>query len=225
MVQQVRLDYMHLVCLGVTKLLIRLWIKPRTKASLNIIELEQLSSNFVSLIPWISNSLNYRFNKPQPILELKNWKATTFRLFLNYAGPIILLNVLPVEYLQHFNTFHCAIRILSDSRTYLQHNDCAKQLLIYFACQLKNLYSEHTVTWNVHNLCHLTHDAKNFGPLDSFSAFDFENYMQVIKRMIRKKPQPLQQLHRQLTEKSHFTKTLKKPLPIHWHVASSNLIY
>ena len=42
----------------------------------------------------------------------------------------------------------------------------------------------------------------NYGCLDMFSAFPFENYFQEMKKMLRKSAQPLQQLHRRLIEKS-----------------------
>lgn len=38
-------------------------------------------------------------------------------------------------------------------------------------------------------------DVKNFNVLDSFSAFKFENFMQYLKRLIRKSHKPLQQLN------------------------------
>lgn len=53
---------------------------------------------------------------------------------------------------------------------------------------------------NVHNLLHLCADVRKFGSLDSFSAFRFENYMMTIKRMIRKREKPLQQIARRYSE-------------------------
>ena len=120
----------------------------------------------------------------------------TFRLFLNYAGPIILQNVLSKEYLEHFNTFNCAIRILSDPTKYLKYNDYVKKLLIYFVCKFKSLYRENFATWNVHNIVHLGDDSKEFGPLDEYGALDIECFVQDIKRMIRKTGQQLQQINR-----------------------------
>lgn len=52
----------------------------------------------------------------------------------------------------------------------------------------------------MHNLIHLAADAKIFGVLDNFSAFAFENYLQQIKKLIRKASQPLQQLCRRYQE-------------------------
>lgn len=39
-----------------------------------------------------------------------------------------------------------------------------------------------------------------FGPLDDFSAFPFENYMQTIKKMLRKAEKPLEQLYNRISE-------------------------
>lgn len=54
---------------------------------------------------------------------------------------------------------------------------------------------------NVHNLVHLVDNLKRFGSLDNFSAFKFENYMQVLKKYIRKAERPLQQVVRRYIEK------------------------
>lgn len=67
--------------------------------------------------------------------------------------------------------------------------------------RFKHLYGKEFVTLNVHSLIHLARDVKLYGPLDSFRAFDFENYMQFLKKILRKRAKPLQQLHRRLKEK------------------------
>lgn len=73
-----------------------------------------------------------------------------------------------------------------------QYLDYAQQLLNHFVENFKILYSEHKVSHNVHNLIHMPDDVKNFNVLDSFSAFKFENFMQYLKRLIRKSHKPLQ---------------------------------
>jgi len=50
------------------------------------------------------------------------------------------------------------------------------------------------VTYNMHNLIYLAVDAKRLGPLDSFSAFLFENYRFILKKFLRKFDKPLQQI-------------------------------
>lgn len=67
------------------------------------------------------------------------------------------------------------------------------------------LYGKDNTIYTVHNLIHLSDDAKQFGPLDSFSTFPFENYLHSLKRLLRKY-EPLPQLHRRLIEKSTANK-------------------
>jgi len=47
---------------------------------------------------------------------------------------------------------------------------------------------------------HLSDCVRLFGSLDNFSAFPFENFMQKLKKMVRKSSQPLQQVIRQIVE-------------------------
>lgn len=54
---------------------------------------------------------------------------------------------------------------------------------------------------NVHSLVYLVNDVKRFGLLDNFSAFKFENYMQILKKYIREADKPLQQVVRRYIEK------------------------
>ena len=47
---------------------------------------------------------------------------------------------------------------------------------------------------------HLADDVLNFGPLDAFSAFPFENHLQSIKRLLRKLDKLLPQVIRRIQE-------------------------
>jgi len=69
---------------------------------------------------------------PTTVEELDRWKATEFRIFLLYLGPILLYKYFPYNYLKHFTPFHCAIQILCNPQDYLNNNQYAKELLLYF---------------------------------------------------------------------------------------------
>lgn len=60
--------------------------------------------------------------------------------------------------------------------------------------------------YNFHNLLHLTADAENFGALDNFSAFPFENFMTKIKQMVRSHSHPLQQVAKRMGELKYLPK-------------------
>src|SRR5713101_4936965 len=78
--------------------------------------------------------------------------------------------------------------------------DYAHSLFVHFVQSFGELYGEEYISHNVHGLIHLCDDVRKFGSLDSFSAFKFENYMQHLKKCLRKPDQPLQQLVRRFLE-------------------------
>jgi len=69
-----------------------------------------------------------------------------------------------------------------------------------FVSDIQKLYYSELLTYNMHSLVHLSEDVKIHGKLDNFSAFPFENYMQKLKQLIRKKNDHLIQLVNRLHE-------------------------
>ena len=63
----------------------------------------------------------------------------------------------------------------------------SKELLSWFVKNAARFYGPYFTVYNVHNLIHL-HDDVNYHKISLFdmSAFAFENYMQTLKRYIRK---------------------------------------
>lgn len=51
--------------------------------------------------------------RPRDLDCLKKWKATEFRLFLLYLGPIVLNKVFNKNRYMHFMSLHVAITILA----------------------------------------------------------------------------------------------------------------
>uniref|UniRef100_A0A8D9B7C0 Transposase domain-containing protein n=1 Tax=Cacopsylla melanoneura TaxID=428564 RepID=A0A8D9B7C0_9HEMI len=207
LVTQVPLDYMHLVCLGVMKRLLRVWIEngPKTcKLNARIIELISERIHTINLDYFPSDFSR----RPQSLKIFKFWKATQLRSFLLYLGPIVLIDLLPnFELYEHFLVLHCAIYILaSDQLSNLEHwRKYAHSLLHWFVSQLSRLYSSKIQVYNFHNLLHLVDDVNNFGSLDNFAAFPFENFLGKMKKMVRSHNKPLEQVAKRLLKK----KTMK----------------
>ena len=145
--------------------------------------------------------------KTESLSEIGRWKATVLRFFLLYVGPIVLRGQIPDVHFYHFNILNCAIRILCHTTQYRDFNEDAKEMLYKFVKDFKEIYGERYITFNVHNLIHISEECiNNDGPLDSFSAFEFENSMQFLKKIIKKHEKPLQQLHRRISEGYYPTK-------------------
>jgi Domain of unknown function (DUF4218) len=79
-------------------------------------------------------------------------------------------------------------------------NDYENRLLRSFVLSARKMYGTTFVSFNVHFLLHLSEDAKNFGPLDNFSAFPFENELQHIKKIVTKHDRPLAKIVRRTLE-------------------------
>jgi len=92
MVQNVVLDYMHLICLGVMRKLLFLWCFDfKSGSKLSKSDITKISDFLLSQQSYTPCEFN---RKPRSLLELKRWKATEYRQFLFYTGPVILNSVL-----------------------------------------------------------------------------------------------------------------------------------
>jgi hypothetical protein len=119
-------------------------------------------------------------------------KATEFRQFLLYSGPVVLKKHLPADLYKHFMLLFIGVFCLSCSFFCDTYRDYAQMLLLKFVNQFGELYGRNMLVYNVHGLTHLVSDVKNFGPLENFSAFAFESFLGKLKHLVRKPTFPLQ---------------------------------
>ena len=102
MVSQIPYKYIHLVCLGITRKLIRLWIKGNSVAyRLPSTTVNQISHHLISLREFIPKEF---CQKPRMLCDRDRWKTTELQLFLLYSG-LLVLKSLPTIYM--FITWHC----------------------------------------------------------------------------------------------------------------------
>lgn len=207
MVYSFSLDYMHLICLGVGKKLISLWLGNLKKSPLSVRlpskNVQIISSNLISLRPYICNDFS---RYPRGLNELPRWKATEHRLFLLYLGPVVMHGVLNDDCYQHFICLHVSLRILLTPNINLELVNFSEKLLVYFVDKFEKLYGKHFISHNVHGLLHIVDDYKKFGVLDNSSCFPFENYMKCLKKMVRKHEKPLEQVIKRNKEILEFCK-------------------
>ncbi|CAN7984520.1 unnamed protein product, partial [Ixodes hexagonus] len=197
LVQQLPLDYMHLVCLGAVRKLILLWCRGDYRYRLGSSSINELSLRHVELEPSICSDFSRR---PRTLRDVDTWKATEFRTFLLYTGPIVLRSILPKPLMENFMVLHCAITILSSPTYSMEYIDYAEKLLLHFVEVYMSLYGKHAVSYNIHNLVHLASDVRNHGILQKWSAFPFENFMGSLKGLLRKPGKKLEQLHNRIME-------------------------
>lgn len=207
LVSNVPFEYMHLVLLGVTKKLISAWLEGKYAVSkLSGRQINIISARLVSCSVYCPREFSRRCRS---IVDYKNFKATEFRTFLIYTGPSVIRDVVTQNVYIHFLLLSCAIRILMSDISSNEDILFAKQALRKFVILSENLYGIEFMSYNLHGLLHLADDVQLLGKLDSFSAFDFENYMPEFRNFVRKPHLPLQQFIRRLHELNSCDVSLK----------------
>lgn len=199
-IQPFVLDYMHVVCLGVVRRLLNFLKQGPRECRLSSRQIGEISAKLLSL----SGKLPREFaRQPRSLTDLDRWKATEFRQFLLYTGPVVLRGILQDNFYHHFLTLSVAMSILLDSNgiTRMSSIGYAEELLVYFYRTSTKLYSPIFPSYNVHALIHLSEDARHFKTsLNDISAFQFENHLQKLKKCVRNAKNPIAQLSKRIAE-------------------------
>ena len=168
------LDYMHLVCLGVTKRLL-LFLKEGPRCCrISPSQINQVSERLECYRGQFPSEMA---RQPRGLSEIKRWKATEFRQFLLYSGIVVLKGIATNQFYQHFLSLSIAIRIMLESDSEVRQNNLvyAKKLAIYFVQKSIELFGPSFCTYNVHTLIHLHEDVEYFKEdLHSFLVLNFK---------------------------------------------------
>ena len=135
-------DYMHLVCLGVVRRLLDLWMGSAGPlcCCISAGQCSVISEKLISLKAFIPAEFA---RKPRALKERLRWKATELRQFLLYTGPVVLRGVLAEEVYKNFMLLSVAIHILASPSLCLVMNDFARALLCSFVDHFSQLYGAH----------------------------------------------------------------------------------
>lgn len=199
MVRTFPLDYMHMLCLGVMKRLLTLWRcgPTRTKVRMSFSALSEVNKRLFAC----AQCLPIEFpRKCRTLQDVDRWKATEFRQFLLYLGPVVLKDLLEDGMYEHFLKISIFAYILC-SRKWLEHYlPFLESNIEKIVRQLAGIYGEQELGFNVHCLLHLCEDVRRFGPLDSFCAFPFESFLRKLRRMVTGTKLPASQIFRRMLE-------------------------
>jgi len=153
-----------------------------------------LSERLVALNGKLPSDFN---RQPRGLDDRCYWKATEFRSFLIYLAPIVLKGIVSSKVYDHFLALHISISIL------LRGDFCSN---VEMVCSAKEL-----LLWFVNNCKHLADDVTHHGcSLNEISEFKFENYMQLLKKMVKNSNNPLCQIQKRLAEKDFSAPIPKK---------------
>ena len=172
-VKNVSIDCMHLLFLGLIRLLVNLWFGvSNSLQDFSIYRyIELVDSRLLSIKP-----SHYISRMPRALSDcLKFWKAAEYRsCFFYYSIPCIR-DLLKPKYLYHYCALVEGVYLLNQSSISEADIAHSERLLNYFVFMMPVLYGERYMTINLHSLLHLPLMAKELGPLWSNSCFPFES--------------------------------------------------
>ncbi|CAH8824890.1 unnamed protein product [Trichobilharzia szidati] len=200
MVKCFPLDPMHLVYLGVVRKLISLWqdLAKRKEMHVNRLMLESIDGKILASAGMTPRDFP---RKCRGLTEVSRWKATECRIFLLYLGPVLLKDTMPPAIYRNFLRLSIPVYLLSNKRFYRNYLEGCRDELLNFLNEFEFIYGREHLVYNIHCLQHLAEDVREMGPLESFSAFPFESYMQTIRRSIHSNNAIAKQAAQRFSEK------------------------
>ena len=116
------------------------------------------------------------------ISDIKNWKAHEWKTWMVICIPI-LKEFLPLKYIDHLARFVLAFNILLADTITIEEASFAENLLQQFCLEAHAYFGPQFCTFNMHLLLHAADCVRNWGPLWSYSLFQFENANGVLTRL------------------------------------------
>ena len=195
-------DYMHLILLGIVRKLVNLYLR-EIPYKMSTTQKHLVENRIKIIAKYFPSDFN---RKPRSFSEFDRFKATELRSILLYTGIILFEDVLPVHLYNNFLILMYLTRIFCDKKAVTDPEmvDYAERLCVTFVKQFKKIFPTVNVSYNVHSLIHIAADVRRLGPLDSFSAFPFENCLGHLKRRVRSSNNPLAQICRRISEGYNF---------------------
>ena len=183
MITQFPLDYMmHLVCLGIKKKMIHLWISGPLHVRIGNSMKANISDHILTLKEFLPRDF---LRKGRSLTELNRWKATKFWTLLLYTGPVLLKEKLPRSLHDNFMLLLVPITILCSEQMCQNYCDFAESFLGLFFDHVREAYGHSHLIYNIHVVTHLASYSRIYGTLHGFSSFPFENHLKSIKNLIR----------------------------------------
>lgn len=183
LISQFVLDYKIVVCKGVMKHMMNLWIRGRLDYRLNKETQLKISRDLMLMT---ANCPREFVKRPRPLDEVASWDGSDWNEFLLYYSPIALKSRMPQRYYVHFLYLHLAMRILmsSDASNAEANSFILGQLLNTFIADFTTLYGNDKVDHNVHNLLHFEHIQQKLGSLKKLNGFIYENQINMVNTFL-----------------------------------------
>ncbi|XP_031776872.1 uncharacterized protein LOC107981308 isoform X1 [Nasonia vitripennis] len=121
----------------------------------------------------------------RPISIRKDWKAREWEHYVLFYSVPLLADHLSRNHLFHWLLFVKSLNILLQSSIHIRELDRADQMLHEFVAKSQEYFGIKSMTFNVHQLLHISKTVLNWGPLWCQSTFSFESANQNLFKAIQ----------------------------------------
>ena len=178
MVHHIPIEYMHNICLGVCRKLMKHFFGESSQRNKrNTAKVKAINSQLLNV------KTPSEFSRRPRELDISNYKASEFKYIMLAYYPIFW-SVLTEEENQLFSVLCFLIRALTLPDKYYsiiitKYN--VEEMAMMFCRQYEVMFSEGSMSYNMHAIQHLPL-VRNLGPLTDTSTFCFEDYFSELKR-------------------------------------------
>ena len=113
---------------------------------------------------------------PRKLTDYVNFKASELRVLLLF-GYVIFDGYLPEKYYKHLLTLVGLLHLAENRRISSRNITIMQQLGERFVVSFSQLYTERHCVPVVHSIVHLAMTVRDFGPLTSYTTFNFEDLL------------------------------------------------
>jgi len=213
---------MHGICAGVVRHFLNLWINVPGPWNIKA-HLGDMDKFVLSVKP------TGDFNIIGPVSDFFNWKSSDGRYWLLVLSLPVLSMFLDAKYVQHWMLLVMAVYLLLTEKISPTDLDAADCTLKLFVRDVPKLYRGRDCVFNTHQTIHLCLYTRGLGPLWSNSAFGFENFNGILKKMIHGTRNPGKELISVL-RRTHCLNVLRnkvasrRPSPPYLQVTPFNML-
>ena len=196
MISQFPLDFLHVVCLGITRKIFKKLVGPEKPLfPKSRVEIDKILERINETLP---TEIHRSF---RDIKDVSTFKGHEWRSILLKIAPVLFKSTLPKSFWKHFLLLTCAFSILCDSEMCIKYNRIANRMLKEFNEKIEDLYDESMYVPMVHQCIHFADEVLiQQTPCDKFSTWEFESYMTPIKDFIHGPRLPLSQIYKRISE-------------------------
>ncbi|KAL7300261.1 hypothetical protein TKK_0006897 [Trichogramma kaykai] len=172
-------EHMHSCLLGVAKLFVTSWFD--SKYSSEKFSIRARDSEFTERLLKIQPPIEIT-RVPRPIDT--NYKANEWKTFVLYYSIPCITNLMPQSYVKHWSLFVYGLSILLQEKIITPDELNSSRLAFFnFVKKIPKLYGMTFMKFNVHLLTHIPDFVELYGSLWAWSAFPFEGFNGVIKKL------------------------------------------